>query len=78
VFRRSGADRLDIAGEMQPLNDRKIGERRQLALQAAKSIGRHRVVDGAQAVRPLWVALAGVVQKADRMSEEERRHEQIA
>ncbi len=78
VLRRGGADRLDIAGRVHPLDHGEIGERRLLSLQAAERTASQRLVDSAQAVRPLGVALPGIVQEAGWMGEEERRHRQIA
>lgn len=70
-----GADHLDISVWMKPLDDGKIGERRLLALQGLERGGRERIVDGAQAVGPLGMTEAGVVEQAGRVSEEERGHE---
>ena len=59
---------------MQPLDGGEIGERSLLALQTLERGPGERIVDGAQAVRPLGMTLPRVVQQAGWMGDEEGRH----
>ncbi len=61
---------------MQALDHGEVGERRLLALQRLERGRGERIVDGAQAVGPLGMAVARVVLEAGRMGEEQRGHEQ--
>ena len=63
-----------IGLRVQPLDRGEVGERRLLALQLLEGGRGKRVVDGAQAVGPLGVAVARVVQKAGGMGEQQRGH----
>ena len=56
------------------LDDGKVGKRRLLALQPVEGWRGKRIVDGAQAIGPLRMALAHIVKQAVWMGEEERWH----
>ena len=62
---------------MQALDRGKIGKRRLLALQRLEGGRGERIVDGAQAVGPLGVAIARVVLEAGGMGEQQGGHEQM-
>ena len=74
-LRDGSADHFDIGLRVQPLDRGQIGARRLLALQRLEGGRGKRIVDGAQAVGPLGVAVAGVVQEAGGVGEEQRGHE---
>ena len=59
--RNRGADHLHIGLRVQTLDHGEVGERRLLALQELERRRRERIVDGAQTVRPLGMAVARVV-----------------
>ena len=59
---------------MQPLDRGEVGARGFLALQRLEGGSGKSIVDGAQAVGPLRMPVARVVQKAGGMGEEQRRH----
>ena len=63
---------------MQPLDRGQLGARRLLALQRLEGWRGKSIVDGAQAVGPFGVAVAGVVQKAGGVGEEQRGHERTS
>ena len=69
-----GADHLHIGLWMQPLDRGEVGERGLLADQRLEGGRGERVIDGAQAVRPLGMAVTSVVQKAGGMGEQQRGH----
>jgi hypothetical protein len=71
-----GADHLHIGLGMQALDQCEVGERRLLTLQRLERRRRERIVDGAQTIGPLGVAVARVMLEAGRMGQEERGHEQ--
>ena len=68
--RNGGANHLDIGFWMQKLDGRELGERSLLALERLEGRRGERVVDGAQTVRPLGMAVTRIVQQAGRMGEQ--------
>ena len=72
--RDRGADRLHIAGRVDTLDRGKIGTRRLLALQRDKGRRGKGILDGAQAIRPLRMALAHIVEEAIWVGEKQRGH----
>ena len=69
-----GADRLHIALRVDALDHGKIGKRRLLSLQRVEGGRGESVSDGAQALRPLRMALAHIVKQAVWVGEKERWH----
>jgi hypothetical protein len=59
---------------MHALDRGKIGNRRLLALQRGEGGGGERILDGTQAIWPLRVALAHIVEQAVWVGEKERWH----
>ena len=74
VLRDGGAHPLDIGLRVQPLDRGEVGERRLLADQRLEGSCCERVLDGAQTVGALGVAVARVVLEAGGMGEEQRGH----
>ena len=72
-----GAHHLDIGLGMKPLDRGEVGERRLLADQRLEGGCGKRVIDGAQTVGPLGVAVARVVLEAGGMGEQQRGHAAI-
>ena len=67
-------DHVDIAVRVNALDCGDVGQRGLLALQILEGGRRQRVVDGAQAIGPLGMANARVMQEAIRVGEEQGGH----
>ena len=74
VFRDLGLDQLDIRLRMQTLDVGETGERRLFAFQHVERRRFERIVNRAQAIRPLRVSVTGIVFEAGWMGEKQSWH----
>ena len=77
VLGDGGAHHLDIGLRVKPLDRGEVGERSLLALQRLEGGCGERVVDGAQTIGALRVAVTRVVLEAGGMGKQQRGHAAI-